>query len=104
MFHKSKLHTKKYVVTIINEHLNSSGSVLECSYDALSSYITTIEDTTHEEKLWFVLFGTWDDKTITNELVKKIKSMFGIDFCNHQKHGFIVTLSNCAFHKCEKNY
>ena len=83
LVHQSKLHTRNHVVTLINECLDSSGSRVLCSVTEFLSWIALIEGTTHEETLWFVLFGTWDDKITMNKSVIKIKSMFGVDFSNY---------------------
>ena len=48
------------------------------------------------------IFGTWDDKLTMNKLIMKIKSMFGVDFSNCQKHGFVATLANCALRQMRK--
>ena len=81
-----------YVIITINKSFQSSESNQICSYDRFASQINSIQGITNVENLWFVLFGTWNDKLITNELVQKIETMFGIDFQNCHKHGFVLML------------
>ena len=71
-------------------------------YDELVSWINSIQGVMDVETLWFLLFGTWDDKKVVDELVHKIKTMFGIDFQNYHKHGFVLTLLNHALRKIRK--
>ena len=57
---------------------------------------------TNVETVWFILFGTWDDKKVLDELVQKNKTIFGMDFKNYHKHGFVLTLLNSAVRKIRK--
>ena len=103
LVHQLKLHTRKHMVTLVNERFDSSGSSILCSFNVFLSWIITIEGVVHKDTLWFVPFGTWDDKLMVNKLVLKIKSMFSIEFCNYQKHGVFITLANYSLLQLQKN-
>ena len=93
---------KTHMIIAINKSLNASGSNQFCSYDTFVSWITSIEGMLNVEMLWFVLFRTWDDKLITNELAKKTKTMLDVDFQNYHKHNFLRTLLNYALRQIRK--
>ena len=76
------------MIIAMNQSLQSSGSNRICICDELESWININQGAMNVENLWFDLFGNWDDKKVTDELVQKIKTMFGIDFQNHHRHGF----------------
>ena len=102
IFLELKILIKTHMSIAINKKLQSSGSNQICSYDEFVLWITSIQGAINVETLWFVLFGTWDNKLITYEFVQKIKTMFGIDLQNYHKHGFILTLLNHALRQIRK--